>query len=189
MGGKADIGHSPRARSKAATTIPIVFIVNEDPVRLGLVASLARPGGNLTGVNFFAAELAAKPAGAPARVGTGGYSCCRVCQPGQCYDRGVYVERGGIGCASHGATNPGFQDQYQSRDRCSLRYLRARAARCAFRRSGSIFRKPARAIGPLGVPARRPRDIWASRICRDRWADELWPERGGCASSGRCVHR
>jgi ABC-type uncharacterized transport system substrate-binding protein len=44
----------------ATTTIPIIFIVAEDPVRLGLVASLARPGGNLTGINFYSAELVAK---------------------------------------------------------------------------------------------------------------------------------
>jgi len=57
----ATVGQPAAFAAKAATaTIPILFVAGEDPVRLGLVVNLARPGGNLTGTNIFATELVTK---------------------------------------------------------------------------------------------------------------------------------
>src|SRR5262245_15532798 len=128
--------------AKAATaTIPIVFGVGEDPVKLDLVTSLARPGGNLTGINFLRGELTAKRLYLlPEFVPTATRVAVLVNPTGPNAEAAVRSVQ--AVATRYGATNPSPQCWHQQRDQRRPRDVCARAAGRAVRWQRSLFREP-----------------------------------------------
>ena len=133
--------------AKAATaTIPIVFSVGQDPVKLGLVASLARPGGNATGINFFYQEAVAKRLGLLHELVPKAVRIAVLLNPisdptAETTLREVQEAGRTIGLQIHV-----LNASTSTRDRCGLCDLCARATRCSLRRWRRLLRQPPCAI-------------------------------------------
>ena len=119
----AAIGDPSTLAAKAATaTIPIAFGVSGDPVAHGLVASLARPGGNATGINFLTSEVLAKRLGLLRELVPQAVRVAVLVNPTKCPEHRTNVTR----CAGSGprnrASNSDSQRQHKPRDRSGLRH-------------------------------------------------------------------
>jgi putative ABC transport system substrate-binding protein len=180
---------STLAAKAATTTIPIVFLTAEDPVRLGLVASLARPGGNLTGVNFFNAELTTKRLELLRELVPEAKRIAVLVSPVDAANTDSTLRAIEPAARAIGNTNPGSQCQHEPRDRCSFCYYRARPAGRNLRWSNAFFGLPARAIGAIGSPSYDSCLISRARIPRNWRANELWLRYCGRLPPSRHLYR
>jgi putative ABC transport system substrate-binding protein len=153
--------------AKAATqTIPIAFIAAEDPVKLGLVASLARPAGNATGLNFFTAEVNAKRLGLLRELLPAAKQVAILINP----------------------TNPINMTSTLAEVEQAARDL-ALQIQIVNARTRWILHQSTRPTGCAGSPPCDSHIVFGAGACRSRRVDELWREPHRCLSSARRRHR
>jgi putative ABC transport system substrate-binding protein len=161
-------GHDATFAAKTVTTtIPVVFLAADDPVRLGLVSSLARPGGNLTGFNILTSEMAAKRLELLHELMPGATRFAALLNPANATTTQAMLRD-----LEPAARALGLQIQLINADTSD----EINAAFATFMRErpgallvASFLRLTACPIGPTGRTPRDPCDIFGASICRSRW--------------------
>ena len=144
-------GHPAAFAAKAATTIiPVVFVASDDPVRLGLVHSLARPGGNLTGINFFSGELTAKRLELLRELAPAVSRVAVLVNPANAVNVERTLKEVQSAAGAIGLQIQVLRGHQHPLDQCRLCNVRAGTARCHLRRHRSLLQQPAYSTGPFG---------------------------------------
>ena len=179
---------APFAAKNATTTIPVLFVAPDDPVKLGLVASLARPEGNLTGVNFLGAELGAKRLALLRELVPAATRVAVLVNPANAAT--VETTMRDLQAAAHAM---GLQIQIfnaSTGHEIDAAYNAiVRETRRAFRCARSRLQQQACPIGPPGVASRAPGNLLAAGVCRDRRTDDLRVQHRGRVSPSWRPHR
>ena len=173
---------SALAAKAATTTIPIVFVVADDPVRLGLVANLARPGGNLTGINIFTTELVAKRLELLREMVPAATRVAVLVNPANAPNTEITLRDVEPAARAMGLQIQVLNASTSREIDSAFAKFYARATRCPIRRQRPLLHQPCRAIGPLGGPLRHPCDHGIASVYRGRRADELRIELDGRVS-------
>jgi putative tryptophan/tyrosine transport system substrate-binding protein len=186
----ATAGLPPTFAAKAATTtIPIVFLVGDDPVRLDLVSNLSRPGGNITGINTLTSELAGKRlellrllVPQAARVAVLDNPANVAATETQLKDVDAAARAMGLQIQIHNANTSAEIDaafETMSRERPDA----------VFVTSKPVVQWQARPTGPVGGVPPTTRILWGAGLRRSRWADELRKRPCGWVSPGWHLYR
>src|SRR5262249_16224839 len=181
----AAVTNTAALAAKAATaTTPIVFLASDDPVRMGLVSNLASPDGNLTGMSFLAAELAAKRiellrqlVPRISRIAVFVDPTNPTATESTLRDLGEAGRAMGLQVDVHNAADIGQIEQ------AFTSFARERPDALSFRSSPYLYR-PAVQISPPGGAPQAAGDIPMARLCGSRRADELWSKPARCNTSG-----
>ena len=179
------VGNTPAAvAAKAATTtVPIVFVTGGDPVRYGLVTSLNRPGGNVTGISFISAELGSKQLGLLRELRPGAAHIAVLVDPKWPLERFVSELR-----AAALAVGQQLIVLDVSSDReieTAFTTLVQRGAGALHAGIGAFMLSQRERIVALAARHRISRDLRPARLCRGRRSDELRAQHSRYIPSSR----
>src|SRR2546430_2746423 len=139
-------GDGALAAKAATATIPIVFGVAQDPVKLGLVASLARPGGNATGINLLSAEIGAKRLGLLHDLVPKAVRIAVLVNPANSWTAEATLRDIPDAARAMGLQIQVLKASTRSEIEAAFGHPRARPGRCSLRRPRRVLHQPARPI-------------------------------------------